>query len=420
MRILMLAVGSRGDVQPCIALGLGLRGAGHSVAIATHHEFEGSVTANGLAFEPLEGNPRALLQSEEGLEWLEAGGNPVRGLRRLVAVARPVLRGLMRDTVAACRGAEAIVFTPLAATGFHVGEAMGVPTVLALLVPSWRTRSFAEPGAPPWHLGPLYNRVTHFLGEQSLWQPFRGTINTWRERELGLPPLPLLGPASSRRWRTMPVLAGYSPSLVPPPRDWGRNIAVTGYWFLPNDQHWTAPAWLTEFLEGGGPTVYVGFGSMPDRRPGDLADIATRALRQVGARGILGAGWAELSSTEGNDVLAIDDLPHEWLFPRTAAIVHHGGAGTTHTGLRAGRPTVIVPFFTDQPFWGRRVLATGVGPAPISRKRLSVDLLASAIQRAVSDVRMRDRARRLGKRIAQEDGVESAVDHFHRTLGRLP
>lgn len=419
MRVVILAVGSRGDVQPCLALGLGLRGAGHCVTLATHREFEGFVTANGLGFQALEGNPRALLQSEEGLAWLEAGGNPVRGLRQLVAVARPVLRGLMADTVAACRDAEAIVFGPLAATGYHVGEAMRVPTVLALLVPSWRTSAFPEPGAPPWRLGPIYNRATHVIGEQSIWQPFRQAINSWRERDLGLPRLPLLGPAGSRRWRTMPVLAGYSPSLAPAPRDWSPNVAVTGYWFLPADQEWTAPAALAAFLDAGPPPVYVGFGSMPDRRPEELAGIAIKALRQAGARGILGAGWADLSPAGGDDVLAVDNVPHEWLFPRTAAVVHHGGAGTTHTGLRASRPSVVVPFFTDQPFWGRRVAAMGVGPAPVPRKRLSVGLLAAAIRRATSDARMRDRARRMGETIAREDGAARAVEHFHRTLGYL-
>jgi len=416
VRVVILAVGSRGDVQPCLALGLGLQDAGHSVVLASHREFEGFVTANGLDFKPLEGNPRALLQSEEGLAWLEAGGNPVRELRRLVAVARPMLRGLMRDTVAACRGTEAIVFSPLAATGYHVGEAMGVPTVLALLVPAWRTGTFPEPGAPPWPLGSLYNRVTHLIGEQSIWQPFRETINAWRVRDLGLPRLPFRGPASSRRWRTMPVLAGYSPSIVPPAGDWGPNAAVTGYWFPPNARGWTVPASLTEFLDAGPPPVYVGFGSMPDRRPDQLAEVATRALRRVGARGIFGQGWADLSSTGGDDVLAVDDVPHAWLFPRTAAVVHHGGAGTTHTGLRSGRPTVVVPFFTDQPFWGRRVAASGAGPAPIPRKRLTVGLLAAAIRRATSDAPMLDRARRIGEAIAREDGVKRAVEHFDRSL----
>jgi UDP:flavonoid glycosyltransferase YjiC (YdhE family) len=416
MRIAILAVGSRGDVQPVIALGRGLGDAGHSVTIATHREFEGVVGASGLAYEVLGGNPRTLLQSEDGLAWLEAGANPVRGTRRLLALARPLLRSLMRDTVAACRGAEAIVFGPLSATGYHVGEAMGVPTVLALLVPAWRTGAFPEPGAPPWNLGPVYNRITHRIGEQTIWQPFRQAINDWRERELGIPRLPALGPASTRRWQTMPVLAGFSPSLVTRPQDWRRNVAVTGYWFPPQDEGWSPPSGLADFLDRGPPPAYVGFGSMPDRRPAELAADAVQALRRAGARGIIGAGWAKLAMAEGDDVCAVDDVPHGWLFPRTAAVVHHGGSGTTHSGLRAGRPTVVVPFFTDQPFWGRRVHAAGVGPPPIARKRLNVDRLAGAIRQAVADAGLRERARRMGTAITREEGVTRAIDHFHRSL----
>jgi len=418
MRVVVLAVGSRGDVQPCIALGHGLQLAGHSVKVATHQEFQDAVRAIDLGFEAIRGNPRDLLQSEAGLAWLEAGRNPIRGTRKLVALARPMLHSLMADTVTACSDAEAVVFGPLAATGYHVGEAMQVPTILTLLVPAWRTSIFPEPGAPAWPLGHAYNRITHMIGEQSIWQPFRESINDWRVRGLGLPRLRLSGPAGTRRWRTMPVLAGFSPSLVPPPGDWGANVAVTGYWFTPPIEGWMPPARLASFLDAGSPPVYVGFGSMPDRRPEELADVAVRALRRVGARGILGAGWANLASTGGDDILTIGDVPHEWLFPRTAALVHHGGTGTTHTGLGAGRPTVVVPFFTDQPFWGRRVAASRVGPAPVPRKQLSVDRLAAAIQRALADPSIRQRAGRMGQAIRKEAGVARAVEHFHRSIDR--
>jgi UDP:flavonoid glycosyltransferase YjiC (YdhE family) len=202
--------------------------------------------------------------------------------------------------------------------------------------------------------------------------------------------------------------------------DWMPNVAVTGYWFTPGDPGWKPPLELQTFLGDGPPPIYIGFGSMPERRPDDLADIVVRALRRARLRGVLGAGWANLEAYGGNgpEVQIVADPPHQWLFPRVSAVVHHGGAGTTHTGLRAGRPTVIVPFLTDQPFWGRRVVATGVGPEPIPRRHLSVEALAAAIHRAVTDPGVLTRAARMGTRIEREDGVAQAVDHFERAVSR--
>jgi sterol 3beta-glucosyltransferase len=156
--------------------------------------------------------------------------------------------------------------------------------------------------------------------------------------------------------------------------------------------------------------VYVGFGSMTDRDPAGLARTAVAALRRVGCRGVLARGWAALTgASDHDDLLVVDEVPHDWLFSRMAAVVHHGGAGTTHTGLRAGIPNVVVPFFTDQPFWAGRVAALGVGPLPIPRQMLTVDRLAAAIHTAVSDPAMRARAAALGRRIQLEDGVTCGV-----------
>jgi sterol 3beta-glucosyltransferase len=413
MQVTVLTVGSRGDIQPYLALGRGLQAAGHQVRLATHPPFEPEIRAHGLQFAPITGNPHQLLQTPEGLAWLEAGRNPLRGTRRLLALARPHLTRLLEDAVAAGQDAEAIIYAPLGFAGAHIAQATGVPAVLAALVPLTPTRAFPAAGAPAWPLGGAYNRLTHLVAEQLGWQPFRRQLNQWRRQRLGLGPAPLAGLVAAGRRRQVPVLYGYSPSVVPKPPDWGAHLHVTGYWFPDPQPAWQPPAALARFLADGPPPVYLGFGSMTDRNPAELAGTVLAALRRSGRRGLLQAGWAGLTNAAGtDDVLVVDEVPHDWLFPRMAAVVHHGGAGTTHTGLRAGIPNLVVPFFTDQPFWAQRVAALGAGPAPIPRAQLTVERLTRAIDTATSSPTLQARAAAVGQQLRSEHGVERAVAAF--------
>jgi UDP:flavonoid glycosyltransferase YjiC (YdhE family) len=309
----------------------------------------------------------------------------------------------LADATAACEHADVIIYAPLAFAAPHIAERTGALAVLAPLVPLEPTRAFPDIGAPPWPwpLGGLYNRLTRLAGEQATWQPFRRQVNRWRRSALEVGPAPLLGPYARQRRRHAPVLHGYSPSVLPKPPDWGAHVYVTGYWFPDPNPHWQPPAALARFLAAGAPPVYVGFGSLTDRDPAGLAQLAVTALRRAGCRGLLQRGWAGLAPAQdpeldGDDVLTVEEVPHDWLFPRLAAVVHHGGVGTTHTGLRAGIPAVVVAFFTDQPFWARRVAALGVGPAPVPRRQLTVDRLTAARRAATGNQAMHARAAALG------------------------
>jgi sterol 3beta-glucosyltransferase len=417
VHVTILTVGSRGDVQPYLALAGGLRQAGYQVRVATHQPFQTEIHQRGLEFRPVEGNPRQLLESEAGLAWLEAGRNPLAGTRRLIELARPHVARLLADAVAACRDTDAIIYAPLGMAGYHLAQQQRVPSILAALVPLTPTRAFPAAGAPPWPLGGAYHLATHLIAEQLGWQPFRRQLNQWRRQTLGLAPVGLLGPGRHQRRHREPVLYGYSPSVLPKPPDWASHLQVTGYWFPDPDPAWQPPPVLARFLQAGPPPVYVGFGSMTDRDPAGLARTAVAALRRAGCRGVLARGWAALTgATDHEDLLVVDEVPHDWLFPRMAAVVHHGGAGTTHTGLRAGIPNVVVPFFTDQPFWAQRVADLGAGPPPIPRQMLTVDRLAAAIHTAVSDPTLQARAAALGRRIEAEDGVTCAVQAVQKHL----
>jgi UDP:flavonoid glycosyltransferase YjiC (YdhE family) len=210
--------------------------------------------------------------------------------------------------------------------------------------------------------------------------------------------------------RRVPVLNGFSPRVVPRPPDWGAHIHLTGYWF-PQDEAWQPPDDLLRFIEAGPPPVFIGFGSMSIRHPERATDIILEALRHSGQRAVLHAGWAGIGQRQLPDyVFRIEYAPYAWLFPRVAAVVHHGGSGTTAFGLRAGVPSLLVPFLFDQFYWGRRLAALGVGPEPVPFKKLSAQRLAKALAVAVGDNELRQRAAALGQKIRAEDGLGKAID----------
>jgi sterol 3beta-glucosyltransferase len=217
--------------------------------------------------------------------------------------------------------------------------------------------------------------------------------------------------------RPVPVLYSYSSHVIPRPNDWQETTRATGYWFLDRPSDFSAPPALVDFLTAGKPPVCIGFGSMTGRNPEQLTEIVLAALKQTRQRGILLTGWGGLSNADlPDEVFKLESIPHDWLFPQVAAVVHHGGAGTTAAVLRAGVPSIIVPFFGDQPFWGQRVAQLGVGSKPIPKKQLTVERLVATIEMAVSNQEMRDRAATLGQNIRAEDGVKEAVKVFHQYL----
>lgn len=411
MHIAILTGGSRGDVQPYVALGEALMRAGHTVALATHRIYADLVCARGLGFTAVEGNPLEIVQGPEGRAWLASQRNPyafARGYRDLIGAN---LRQATLDSLPVCEAADVLICSGVAFYAvYSLSELLNKPLVQAYLQPVYPSRYFPSPLFPTrLKGGALFNLFTHVAGGQTFWQLIRPILNEIRQEVLGLKPLPLMGPFIDIYRRRLPVLYGYSPAVLPPPADWGEYQQVVGFWFL-DETAWEPPACLLDFLESGEPPVYIGFGSMSDQDPGRLTEISLSALKKAGARGILLTGWAELAQTDlPDEVLKLDEASHAWLFPRLAAVVHHAGVGTMAAGLRAGRPTVCVPFFGDQPFWAERVFDLGAGPRPIDRKDLTADILAQAIQLAAGDRDIRVAAAALGERIRAEDGLQAAV-----------
>lgn len=420
MNVLIQTAGSRGDVEPYVALGEGLLRAGHRVTVNTCDRFREFVEQRGLEYAWLNSGLVDLLDTEVGRGAIEDMGSFFRAIRtvpRLMRETGEIQRSMLAEGWDAARSVDPdlILFNSKMA-GTHYAEKLGIPAVLAMPLPQFvPTGAFPALGFPRLPLGRRYNRLSYRLVHAAADRIGGKFVSEWR-RAQGLSPAKGLGLLRRGDGDPVPVLHCYSENVLPRPDDWPDHVYVTGYWFLDRPEAWSPPPGLTDFLDAGPAPVHVGFGSMAGRDPARSTAIVLEAMARTGRRCILVTGWGGLVPTAvPDDVYVLDTVPYDWLLPRVAATVHHGGAGTTAAGLRAGRPTVICPFFGDQPFWGRRVRELGVGPAPIPQKRLSAAGLADAIERACTDAAIGRRAAELGDQIRCEDGVGRAT----RLLERL-
>jgi UDP:flavonoid glycosyltransferase YjiC (YdhE family) len=399
-------------------LGGALQRAGFDVLLAAPENFADFVQGHDLRFHPLRGDVQQVMASETGRRFMEEGGaNPIKQIRAMRAMLGPVALGMAEDAFEACRDADALIsLAVFAAFTKPIAETRGIPLINVEPTPVLPTRAFPAPGWPVQrNLGGLHNRLSGMAMLQLIWQWYRPFVNSFR-RHLGLPPNTTAGFYDILH--SAPLLGAYSPKVIPHPQDWPESVHITGYWFPDTHTRWRPPAELETFLNAGDPPVYVGFGSMAGRQPEQMATLVLEALAKSGQRGLLLTGWGGMRALSAPDsVLVMGSAPHSWVFPRMAAVVHHGGAGTTAEGLRAGIPSVIVPFIVDQPFWGSRVRALGVGPEPIPRKKLTADKLAKAIHAAVTQPEIKRRAARLGKAIRAEDGLGEAVRIVQQYLG---
>jgi len=413
MHVTVLTLGSRGDVVPYLALGRGLARAGHGVRVITFEDFEPMVRDSGLAFSPIGGEMQALLTRDVGLQMAESGTSVARMSLALLRMFRGMAQGLADDLSAPyLRETDLIVNQlPGGLYGLSLAEAAGLPMAMAGVMPLTPSRHEPMLMFPRWPSPiPGYNRLTHWTAYQIAWGMFRSTISRWRTDVLDLSRPPFWGFWRQLQEQGVPVFNAYSPHLAPPPPDWGSHIRTTGAWF-DDEQEWTPPEDLVRFIEAGPPPVYIGFGSMPSRRPERTTRAVLEALKRTGLRAMIHAGWGGLAPRDlPPSIHAIGVVPHDWLFPRMAAVVHHGGSGTTHAGLRAGRPSILVPFVFDQFTWGRRVASLGVGPQAIPHSRLSAARLVDALDQAVHDPDMQRRAVDLQAKMRSDGGVQQAVE----------
>ncbi|KAF5822103.1 putative sterol 3-beta-glucosyltransferase [Helianthus annuus] len=418
LQVVVLIVGTRGDVQPFVAIGKRLQEYGHRVRLATHSNFKEFVLTAGLEFYPLGGDPKVLAEyMVKNKGFLPSGPSEI-----------PVQRSQMKDIIfsllAACKEpdidtgipfkADAIIANPPAYGHTHVAEALKIPIHIFFTMPWTPTSEFPHPLSRVKQ--PAGYRLSYQIVDSLIWLGIRDMINDVRKKKLKLRPVTYLS-GSQASEANIPHGYIWSPHLVPKPKDWGPKIDVVGFCFLDLASNYQPPEDLVKWLNAGPKPIYIGFGSLPVQEPEKMTQTIVKALEITGQRGIINKGWGGLGNLkEPKDfVYPLDNIPHDWLFLQCAAVVHHGGAGTTAAGLKAACPTTIVPFFGDQPFWGDRVHSRGVGPPPIPVDQFSLNKLVDAIK-FMLDPKVKERAVELAKAMENEDGVEGAVKAFLKHL----
>jgi sterol 3beta-glucosyltransferase len=409
MKILITTFGTRGDLQPYIAFALGLQAANHTVAVCTSEGYRSFVESYGLQYEYLD---RELL---ELTQLLMGEAETIKEIMSATRKMPPLMRQMMEEewNTAHRFQPDLIIYHAKCLGSLHVAEKLGIPAILSLPLPFYTpTTAFPVPFMANVRLGNRFNKWSYGLMEKAPLLMYGNMINDFRVKTLAVPSLGRFPNLLARSdGSPVPVIYPYSAHVLPVPDDFPPHVYVTGYWFLDRPAEWQPDPDLVRFLEAGPPPVYIGYGSMGGQGAHKRTKVVIEALERSGQRGLISTGWGGLQvSSVPDNIYKLDTVPHDWLFPQVAAVVHHGGSGTTASGLRAGKPTVICPFVGDQPFWGRLVHQLGVGPKPISQKRLTADRLAEAITLATQDVEMQKRANELGQKISAEDGVARAVE----------
>lgn len=374
-----MAIGSRGDVQPLAALGVGLKSRGHQVTLVAGDEFDSFVRDAKLEFMPLGIKIQPVMEGQNDI------------FRFMASIRDKVLKASEMEQ-------DAIVSTFLGVSTCPIARARNIPFFYAVPIPSLKTREFPNPLFPPFPFGKAYNALTYQVIDKR-------TIKSCEDAScLFLEPRPT-------------YLFNFSHHVVSRPTDWGEFAHITGYWFLDSPTDWQPPKELVEFLAAGTPPVYVGFGSMLTSDPQKMTQLVLESLALANVRGVIVTGWGGLQTSEmPSSVFIANSIPFDWLFPQLSAAIHHGGAGTTSAALRAGIPSVVIPFGLDQSFWGRRVHNLGVSIKPILPSQLTAKKLAMSIRSVLENKQIRYRATLLGEKIRAENGVENAITIIEQVL----
>ena len=414
MHVTFVTAGSQGDVQPMLALAVAMQDVGFQVRFAAHERFEGLALRAGVPFFALAGNdPQSVQRDEHSRARKSRMATLVHVLRRPTEPSAMELERLWD----ACQATDAVVFSPLAGTVYHVVERLQLPSCVAWLHPQYPTRFIPSLlGPPPLPLGPIYNLATHIFMQALFWLPSRAWVNRWRKETLGLQPVSLMSPLRLLHQRRVPMLFGFSPAFIPRPKDWPEWMHVTGYWFLPRTEDWSPPPGLTEFIESGPAPLSIGFGSVVDSAADALLQKIIAALSATGQRAVLVSGWNNYTSMLPKNIFQVESAPYHWLFPRVSAAIHAAGAGTVAEALRAGIPSICVPFAGEQKFYARRLAELGLAAKPIRRNQVDEPSIVQAITAVTTDTGMRERARTFAGLIRAENGLSQAVQLLRQYL----
>ena len=412
MKLTLITIGSTGDVRPFILLGKELCSRGHQVTVAAFPQFRETVLSASLGFFPLDGDAGKMINAI-----MKPDTNGLTYLPRLMNNLRSIIPGLLNSMIGSCKDAEAMICNFFGSVYYSIAELHGIPCIQAGFFPMDPTGEIPISSIRNQRLGRGANIASYKIGYLIISLVENYYLHTWRkensltDRKLRTHPDYRLGKHS------IPVIYAISPTLFPRPSEWNDRIYMSGFWFDEEPCRWQAPETLSCFLETGSPVIYIGFGSMNSGNMNRLLTIILRAIRAINVRAVIDLGSTGRRFSSTSKVYFINDyVPHDWLFPRVDAVIHHGGAGTTSTGLRYGKPTLIIPFAGDQPFWGNRVWQSGCGPKPIPRENLSVRKLVSGILDLISRNKYAENARSMAESLNLEHGVRTAADLIEKEI----
>lgn len=407
MRIAILCLGSHGDARPCIALGSALKAQGHSVWIGTNPANEELCIQNELPYVYVPGDLTASFSACMG----QGIGKKFRLVFNLAQILRNSLHAQFEILSEKLKEIDAMIF--------HIGvfsidtfsEAYRIPSMRIHFYPDVPTQRYPCSIFPPrLPFEPWANLLSHYLGPQFIWFFLRSIINKWRVK-FGLEKLGILAPIAHPPIQSTPKIVAASESLIAPASDWPKNVHVTGHLQLVKQHNFIPPRSLLEFLDKGPPPLYIGFGSLTFNCNRKMTEALLATLQKMGERAILSGSFSHVQKERlPHHLLWIDSVPHDWLFPKVAAVIHHGGAGTTHAGLIAQKPTLIIPFVVDQFHWGELIYRLGCGPKPIPAKRFSQELFRKAIEQLLNKESYRIEAKRLSEKMEQENAAQRIIE----------
>ncbi|KAJ5900019.1 hypothetical protein N7495_004763 [Penicillium taxi] len=446
MNIAIQVIGSRGDIQPFVAIGKELKSHGHRVRLATHLSFRELVLDAGLEFFNIGGDPEELMSfmvNNSGLlPRFDAFRNgDIQKRRRDMRLMinsfwnscwetgdgthlHQIKEDLWSDTADYRTRpfvADVIIANPPSLSHIHCAQRLGIPLHIMFTMPWTPTQYFSHPLAilhqhdckPS-----VANFVSYAIVEMMVWEGLGDIVNKFRKLKLALDPLDGITAPSLIHRLKIPVSYLWSPAILSKPADWGDNIDICGFSFLPSKPDYTPPEEIVSFLKAGPTPIYIGFGSIVVNNQKSLTNIVFEAIKRSGQRAIVSRGWGNIGVDDSevpDNILVIGSCPHDWLFRHVSCVIHHGGAGTTAAGLALGKPTIIIPFFGDQQFWGDIVARAGAGPAAIPYKQLTIEKLSDGIDFALKSETL-EKAQKIAEKMQDENGVRDAVRSFYRQL----
>ncbi len=411
MKITMLTIGSTGDVVPYILLGKELQSRGHAITISGFSRFRELVENAGLHFYALSGSADRLMSCI-----MQPGSSGWLYLPHVEKGLKAVAPQLLHDMSESCSDADAMVCGFFGSVYYSIAEKYNIPCVQTHYFPMDPTRKLPIPVVKNQKMAPWMNSASYRLGYLFMSIVEKRYLSSWRrenhlqERKLVTVPDCRVGD------HRIPVIYAISPLVLPRPTEWDSRIYMSGYWFDSETSDWVPPESLQDFLENGETPVYIGFGSMNSGNMNRLMALTLRAVHAAGLRAVINLGWSGTKLKSTRNVYFADYIPHNWLFPRVRAVIHHGGAGTTAAGLRFGKPALVIPFSGDQYFWGHRVYSLGCGPKPVPRDSLSVQRLTKSLLDLTGKPRYSENARALGEKLRAEDGTRVAADLIEKEI----